>query len=117
MSHQDNLKLLVLRTEPVGKQAKILEGIIAEVLRFIDCDCDAMTFGPICDHAFELLDQFELAALVGCDAQLRQHDAHDLLEAEPGVGYAGKVKVREPAREDRVQQRGLAGAGLAGAAA
>ena len=65
MSHQDDLQFAVPRTDSIGQQAKILEGFVGQILRFVDYDRGATTLRPICNRAFERLNQFELAALVG----------------------------------------------------
>src|SRR5580692_4758529 len=112
MSHQDNLQFAVPCTDGVGQQAKILEGFVAQILRFIDYDRGATALWPICNRALERLNQFELAAFVGCNAQLRQNDAQYFLEAELRVRHARELKIWKPAREDRFQQRCLAGSGF-----
>ena len=114
MPHQNNLEIAILRTDTVREQAKVFETLVAENLGLIDYNCSAMTFRLICHRAFERLDQFQLAPFVGRHSQLRQHNAKNFLEAEPRIGYAGQVKVRDSARENRIQQRGLTGAGFAG---
>src|ERR1700722_18552880 len=102
MTHQNDLQLAVSRPDGIRQQAKILEGFVAKILRFIDYDCGATALGAICNHAFERLNQFELAAFVGYYSKLRQHDAHDFLEAELRVRHACEVKLWQQAGEDRV---------------
>ena len=43
----------------------------------------------------ERLNQFELAAFFGYYAELRQHDAHNFLEAEARIGHASQAEVRD----------------------
>src|SRR5215469_4319447 len=113
MSDQYDLEFLILEPDPVGEQTKILERFIAQILRFIDHDCGATILQSIRNDLLELPDKLKLPALIGRHTELRQYHAHDFLEAQPRVGYASEPQPGQPARADRIEQRGLACAGLA----
>jgi hypothetical protein len=107
------VKLLLVGFSAVREQAQLLHRLVAEPLRLVHHDHDALAWP---ERAQEIVHRFqvgELALAPAFDPELLHDDLHHLLEGQLGIGEVSRAHVFELAREDRQRERRLAGADLA----
>jgi hypothetical protein len=109
--HLQQLRLLGLE---VREHAEFLEGPEAEVLRLVDDEQHEPAVLPFADEELGELAQHRRLAGLGLEAEVEQDGLDELARVEHRVHDARERRLAVESAQQRLQQRGLAGADLAG---
>src|SRR6202451_2447691 len=110
LDHQHDLQPPALERLKVGQQPQVLERVVAQILRLVDNDRDAFFRPETGELRIERLQQRQLVRpLRMADAELAEYLAEHLLEAEARIRHPRAADSLVPRREQRIDERGLAG--------
>src|SRR5262245_22593726 len=115
LSNEKDLQQLLRLGLEVREKPDLLESLEAQVLRLVEGEHGVLTRPPPLDQEVVQGDQPLDVGLAGLgDAEVLQHVLENPLEGQGRVEDEGRGAIALQATEERAQERGLAGADLAG---
>ena len=114
LTREDDLEDLLLRRLEVRQQAEVLQHRVVEVLRFVDQQRDVAPLAQLLEQELvQALQHVEPLAVVHRQVELAEDVLEDLVEGDVGVEDEHRTRRLVEVVEQLLQQRRLAGAGLA----